>query len=288
MSDKIEDANITNKYKDLKNRIEEVEEELKNIKKELKLLKNQRNLKEKSNDEVEEINRLKISEEKGIRENLESTIEELRESKSRLELELSEEKDIRENLESTIEELRESKSRLELELSEEKDIRENLESTIEELRESKSSLKEEIESYKVLFKKYEIILEKLLETNFNQLREKLNLEFSKSNENYLKLACLFYNLDICRIMYEYYSRDIKKESLNEEDKKLINIINEFYLKENMTKWEVFFLPEEKFDKTMMYDLDKPDKNYTKVEEVFCPGVNLKGEKISLRAIVKGK
>ena len=42
MSDKIEDANITNKYKDLKNRIEEVEEELKNIKKELKLLKNQR------------------------------------------------------------------------------------------------------------------------------------------------------------------------------------------------------------------------------------------------------
>ena len=89
-------------------------------------------------------------------------------------------------------------------------------------------------------------------------------------------------------MYEYYSRDIKKESLNEEDKKLINIINEFYLKENMTKWEVFFLPEEKFDKTMMYDLDKPDKNYTKVEEVFCPGVNLKGEKISLRAIVKGK
>lgn len=38
----------------------------------------------------------------------------------------------------------------------------------------------------------------------------------------------------------------------------------------------------------MYDSGKPDRNFSRVEVVYCPGVSLKGDKLTFRAIVKGQ
>ena len=147
---------------------------------------------------------------------------------------------------------------------------------------------EEIEEYKSLFERYESILEKLSEEDFIEIREKLKISSKKSKEDYLRMACLTYNLDISKMLYDYYSIDLKKEPFRNKDKELIDVINDFFIKENITTWEVFLVPQEKFDKEFMVDIENPGRVFSKVETVYCPGIKLKENKVNFRALVKGK
>ena len=159
---------------------------------------------------------------------------------------------------------------------------------VEDFKINYKNQNEEIEEYKSLFERYESILEKLSEEDFIEIREKLKISSKKSKEDYLRMACLTYNLDISKILYDYYSIDLKKEPFRNKDKELIDVINDFFIKENITTWEVFLVPQEKFDKEFMVDIENPGRVFSKVETVYCPGIKLKENKVNFRALVKGK
>ncbi len=267
---------ILSKNKKLKESIENLNKENQ------KLILNNKELEDIKEKSIEKINNLtktineKEKEYKNKINSLEKQLEELKMSSSTKRI--ANEEKLRANHEREKIELKEQAENMIMKLE-----KENI-----QLKEKNSSLKNEKEEYEKLFYTYENILNKISEIRFDALREKLNLSSKKTKKDQLKIACLMYNLDICKIIYEYYSKDTKNIPLEDEDKELFNLINNFYIESNVVTWDVFFLPDEKFEKMNMYDLEKPDRTFNKVEEIYSPGLNLKGNNITLRAVVKGK
>ena len=221
--------NEEEKYKKELNEIlsknEKLKESIENLNKEnQKLILNNKELEDTKIKSIEKINNLtetineKEIEYKKEKNSLEKQLEELKMSSS-TEIIVNEEK-LREKYEKEKNELKEQAENMIMKLEQE-----NI-----QLNKKNSSLKNEKEEYEKLFYTYENILNKISEIRFDALREKLNLSSEKTKKDQLKIACLMYNLDICKIIYEYYSKDTKNIPLEDEDKELFNLINNFYIK----------------------------------------------------------
>lgn len=269
----------------------------------IQMLKNLVGIPEKINDILSKINDL----EKIINKNSNETIEKIKtelnnKNKEENFNEIENLKNQNNNLNKKIEEL-EEKERIaqEFKNQKEKEIEElnkkinesknKQKEKSEELEEKIASLKNEFErelrEYENLFKDYEEILNTIVKNDeYLSIRELLGISNQKTKLDYLNLANIFYNFEICKKLYDFYSKN--RQVLLEKDVILINKINEYYKEKEGITWNVLVMPSEEFNKNLMYDIDNPDKNYKGIEAIYCPGVSLKENKINLRAVVKGK
>lgn len=245
-------------------------------------------------DKIEEVEKNYLEYLKKKLDEKDNRINKLLEEKEKINSEKAELEILKGGKDRKIEELNKKLSAKEEELLRVKEEKEKeLEILEEKISTSKNDLEEKLEDvkkindeYRNYLARYETIVEVLKDSYFDSLRKKLEIEDSEI-ASYFTVCKLMYKAVIISEIKDYYTE--KKERINSKDEELFEIINCYY-EENEKEEVLFYYPKahEIFDKNKMYDSDNASKTaFRSIEYLIAPGIQ-KGDKITIRAIVKGK
>lgn len=130
--------------------------------------------------------------------------------------------------------------------------------------------------------------------NLNTYVKTFGMDANKEGKDYQSVVS-FINLlgsgtTFAPLLYNFYENVLKV--LDKYDYEFIKAINSYYREYFGVPFDILIIPEnEKFDKEIMKDKDKPGNVFSRFSEVYAPAVmrdGTKGTGVFMKMIVKGE